>query len=142
MLALMLTMPREMGGFELPRPKINWILPVSPLRRKFFAQEEVIIDLSWPEQRVALEYYGWDEHFGAGRRKVAADATRANGLRALGWTVFTVIYEQVSTFAGITLLARQVAEALGVSLLPASELELLWRSRLLALLLPKSRRRL
>ena len=142
MLVLMLTLPCTMGGFGLPRPVVNWSMPKDQLRRGLVDQDEVIIDLCWPEQKVAVEYYGWNEHYGAGRGKVAADATRANGLAAMGWTVYVVTYEQVCTLAGVSLLARQIAAALKTSLSEPLELELLWRSRLLADLLPTSNRRL
>lgn len=46
-------------------------------------------------------------------------------------------YEQVRSVAGISLLARQVAHALGVTLLEPNEIEHVWRSRLLPLLLAK-----
>jgi hypothetical protein len=141
MLALMFTLPCDMGGFGLPRPQVNWSLPMEKSARDLFAQDEVVIDFCWSEQRVAVEYYGWKEHYG-GQNKVAADATRANGLAALGWAVYVVTYKQVCTIAGVTLLARQVAAGLGMHLAEPSELELLWRSRLLAALLPKSDRQL
>lgn len=131
-----------MGGFGLPRPQMNYEVHVDAQRRELSSQETMFVDLGWPDPKVAVEFYGWDEHFGAGPVKVASDASRANSLTTLGWTVFHVTYEQVKTVAGVTLLARQVAAALGVSLPEPSDLELVWRSRLLALLLPKTGRQL
>ena len=142
LLALMLSLPCRMGGFGLPRPQMNYEVQVDSQFRELSSQETMFTDLGWPDPKVAVEFYGWDEHFGAGPAKVASDATRANSLTALGWTVLHVTYEQVKTVAGITLLARQVAAALGVSLPEPSDLELVWRSRLLALLLPKTSRQL
>ena len=141
-LALMLSLPCDMGGFGLPRPQMNYEVHVDAQRRELSSQETMFVDLGWPDPKVAVEFYGWDEHFGAGPVKVASDASRANSLTALGWTVFHVTYEQVKTVASVTLLARQVAAALGVSLPEPSDLELVWRSRLLALLLPKTGRQL
>lgn len=142
LLALMLSLPCSMGGFGLPRPQMNYEVQVDSQFRELSSQETMFTDLGWPDPKVAVEFYGWDEHFGAGPAKVASDASRANSLTALGWTVLHVTYEQVKTVAGITLLARQVAAALGVSLPEPSDLELVWRSRLLALLLPKTSRQL
>ena len=141
-LALMLSLPCDMGGFGLPRPQMNYEVHVLPELRELSSQEAMFVDLGWPEPKVAVEFYGWEEHFGSGHLKVASDAARANSLTSLGWTVLHVTYEQVKTVAGMTLLARQVASALGVSLPEPSELELVWRSRLLALLLPKTSRQL
>ena len=142
MLALMLSLPVEMGGFALPRPQLNHEVNVGPEVRELSSQETMFADLCWPEHMVLAEYYGWDDHFGAGASKVASDADRANSLTSLGWTVFHVTFEQVRTLEGVSLLARQVAHALGVSLPEPTEAQLVWRSRLLSMLLPSSRRRL
>ncbi len=142
LIALMLALPQSMGGFGLPRPVLNWQVPIDTSERELVSQETIVTDLCWPDQHVIIEYYGWDEHFGAGPRKVAADSARANSLTSLSWTVLHATFEQINTIGGISLLARQVAKALGVSLAEPSVLELVWRSRLLALLLPKTTRQL
>lgn len=136
LLALILTLPQQMGGFGLPRPVLNEEIPIEPLQRELSSQDTIVADLCWGKQKVIVEYYGWDEHFGAGPRKVASDAARVNSITALGWTVFHATFEQVKTLAGITLLAQQVAHALGCQLSTPSDLELVWRARLLMLLLP------
>lgn len=136
MLALMLTLSVSMGGFGLPRPEVNVAVPGLGEAPLLVSQETIIADLCWSDQKLIVEYYGWDEHFGAGSRKVGDDMARANSLCALGWNVLQVTYEHVRTLAGVSLLARQVAHLLGVSLREPTELELVWRSRLLALLLP------
>ncbi len=141
-LALMLTLPVEMGGFGLPRPQLNREAPIDPALRDLSSKDTIIADLCWPDQRVVIEYYGWDEHFGAGPGKVAADAARANSLTALGWTVLHASFEQVRTIAGVSLLARQLASLLGAPLVTPSKLERIWRTRLWALLLPKLNRSL
>lgn len=142
LLALMLSLPQSMGGFGLPRPKLNWQVPMDQTERERVSQDKIIADLCWPQQNVIVEYYGWDDHFGAGPHKVALDLARANSLSTLGWTVLHVTFEQINTAAGISLLARQLAAALGTSIATPSDLELVWRSRLLALLLPKTSRAL
>lgn len=135
-LALLLTLPTHMGGFGLPRPNLNWEIDVNPEQRPVVSQAHITPDLCWPNDRVAVEYYGWEEHFCAGPNKVAGDMTRINSLSALGWTGFQVTFNNVKTLAGISLLARQIAHALGIALKEPTDLELVWRTRLLALLLP------
>lgn len=142
LLALMLALPQDMGGFGLPRPTLNWQVPIDESEHELVSQNEIVADLCWPDQRVIIEYYGWEEHFGTGPRKVASDLARANSLTALGWTVLHATYEQINTIGGMALLARQVAEALDTPLAETSTLELVWRSRLLALLLPKTTKQL
>ena len=138
-LALMLCLPHDMGGFGLPRPVLNHPVPIDPAERGLTSQGTIVADLCWPDQHVIVEYYGWDEHVGMGPSKVAADAARANSLTALGWTVLHATFEQVRSIQGMALLARQVARALGTTLPDASDLELEWRLRLWALLLPRLR---
>lgn len=140
MLALMLTLPVSMGGFGMPRPLVNWEVPLEPRDLTVCSQASIIGDLCWPDQRVVIEYNGWDDHFGAGPHKVASDANRANSLTAMGWKVFQVSFEQVKTLDGVSLLARQLQRALCCSSQPPSELESVWRMRLLAMLLPRARR--
>lgn len=136
MLALMLTLPVDMGGFGLPRPQLNRQITPAPAQQDLSSKEEMYADLCWPDQRLAVEYHGWSSHAGAGKTKVGEDAARTNSLTALGWTVLHATYEQVRTYAGMSLLARQVAHVLGTDLAEATELELVWRSRLLSNLLP------
>lgn len=138
MLALVLSFPQDMGGFGLPRPTLNQEVAIPEEDREIASQECIFADLCWPEKRVIVEYHGWDEHFGAGPRKVASDAARTNTLTSLGWTVLHATYEQVRTISGVSLLARQLARALEMELEAPSDLELVWRSRLIALLLPKT----
>lgn len=136
-LALILTLPVQMGGFGISKPCLNREIPINQEDRELSSQETMVGDLCWPSKRLVVEYYGWEEHFGMGPRKVASDASRANSLVALGWTVLHVTFEQVRSIAGVTLLARQIAEVLGVNLQPPTELERIWRARLLAMLLPE-----
>lgn len=138
-IALMLSMPTGMGGFGLPRPRLNWEVPLDGSLGSLMSQDRIVADLSWEREKVAIEYYGWDEHFAQGPRKVAADLARANSLASQGWRVLHASFEQVRTPAGMALLARQVASALGTTLPQPTELELIWRSRLLTLLLPSTR---
>lgn len=137
MLALMLSLPTDMGGFGLPKPEMNREIPMEHNCRDLASQDSITPDLSWPDKQIAVEYHGWETHFAAGPYKVASDAARANSLSALGWTVLHVVFEQVRTLAGISLLARQLSQLLGVKLTEPTDLELVWRTRLLELLLPQ-----
>lgn len=136
MLALMLTLPVSMGGFGLPRPELNYEIGVDPEERDLASKETMFADICWSKKRVIVEYYGWKDHFAAGPRKVAEDAARANSLTTLGWTVLHVTFEQAKTLEGVSLLARQIARCLDVDLRTPTELELLWRMRLISMLLP------
>jgi len=78
--------PGSAGEVRLIRRLEDWGLP-PPVR-----QHEVVrasgrtafIDLAWPDHRVGLEYDGEAFH---GPRRLAADVTREEEIRALGWWV-------------------------------------------------------
>lgn len=139
MIALLISIPKKLGGFGLPRPELNWEFCVDAEKRELSSQDSFVLDLCWPSKHLAVEYYGFNEHFAAGPHKVASDAARANSLTALGWTVLHVTYDQVKTLSSISLLAREIACILEVELATPTDLELIWRTRLLALLLPTER---
>ncbi len=67
-LALALSMPRRRGGFGLPKPLLNMVLPLSVEERELLGVRVLRPDFLWPEQGVALEY--------AGKSKCAFDEAR------------------------------------------------------------------
>lgn len=138
-LALMLSLPVEFGGFGLERPQLNRALDVSGLRGVAADRDVVTPDFLWPAQRVALEYDSAEFHSGGGRRG-RTDAVRANILAALGYRVLRATPETVLALPDLTLLAGQVACALGKRPEPTTSTEDLRRRKLFMLLMPRSRR--
>lgn len=136
-LALLLTLPLEFGGFGLPRPQLNAPIDVSVPG----GQMTVTPDFLWGEQRVALEYDSDEFHANKGREQAGRDALRANALLAGGHHVFRATTQMVRTLEGVTLLAGQLAAALGVDLVELTEVEGLRRRRLFAELMPKEKLR-
>lgn len=139
-LALLLSLPVEMGGYSLERPTLNWQIPVDPMERTLASQDEMFGDICWPKGKVALEYDSWEQHGRLGSAKLAKDRARANSLTALGWRVLSVGYEQVASVQSMTLLARKVARLLGCELSEPTDLQRIWRSRLHTMLMPKDKR--
>ena len=137
-LALILTLPVGMGGYGLPRPALNWSVPIGPAERRLTSQDEIIADLCWQDQRLVVEYDGWESHGGLGPQKLARDRARANSLTALGWNVLTVGHNQVASAQDMTLLARQVASLLGHELDEPTDEQRILRARLHAQLMPRA----
>ena len=145
-LALMLTLPVEMGGFGLPRPTLNRQVFVEPEDRELTAADELYGDLSWAPEKsdahdgphVIVEYDGYENHEARGSVQLDHDRERANSLTALGWDVLSVSDAHVTNLRRLSRLAAQVARLLGVKLRQPNELELVWRTRLHALLLGKT----
>lgn len=82
-LALMLTLPRDCGGCGMPKPQLNAV----PKDARALGHR---VDMLWEDQRVVVEYESNEFHAGKGAQKVDADITRANGLRARGYTVLEI----------------------------------------------------
>lgn len=136
-LALMLTLPVEMGGYGLPKPILNWSVPIDPEMRGIAAQDEIIADLCWRDYGLVIEYDSWEKHGKLGPAKLAKDHARANSLTALGWKVLTVGSVQIASAQGVALIARQVATLLGITLAEPTDIQRIWRSRLHAMLMPR-----
>lgn len=129
-LALMLTLPVCMGGFGLSQPSVNKSIVVDQALRDLVSQEEAFADLAWLEGRTIVEFDGWESHGALGPAKIARDNDRANSLEALGWHVLRVTMSQLSSVAGVTRLAKQIAQLTGQTLDEPTELQRIWRDRL------------
>ncbi len=139
-LALMLALPPDMGGFGLEKPQLNCTIDVSRHEGALSDRAVVTPDLLWAEQKVALEYDSHEFHGSRGRGRALADAVRSNVLTALGYRVFRATTQTVRSLPELSLLARQVAHALGEELAEATPLQELRRRRLFMLLMPAVRR--
>lgn len=136
MLVLILTLPVELGGYGLPRPRLNVRIAVEPDELRFCSKDKMVVDLYWDEARLVLEYDSGEFHAEKGRGKRACDTERANSLTALGYQVLSATYELVRDSRRLDLLARQIAHKLGVELATPDGPQSLFRARLHALLLP------
>lgn len=130
-LALILTLPLDMGGFGLLRPRLNQEIHLPEGFLGLPGARCVRPDLCWERERVALEYDGDPFHPAASPEVVSADNERQNSLTALGYRVLRVRFPQVASLRRVTLLARQLASLLGVPLEDADDLQLIRRQKLI-----------
>ena len=110
-LAMLLRLPYNLGGYGLARPALNYHVDVPPRFRKLADRSYCECDLCWPEAHVAVEYDSRLHHTEADRRE--SDARRRNTLIALGFTVVTVSTDQVVSGGSFNRLAHQLASLLG-----------------------------
>ena len=134
-LALMLAFPVEYGGYGLARPELNKPLPCKKWARLWDGGDHITPDLLWEDAHLVLEYDSDEAHAGQGPRKVASDATRANVLTAMGYTVLRATTGNVTSLLGIDRAARQVAAQLGVTVAEADDITLIRRHKLHTLLM-------
>ena len=109
-LALLLSLPVELGGFALPKPVLNpklSILVGDVFRAQTLKGAHRYGDLVWPEKKLIVEYDSAAEH-----QDYARDSARANALSANGWTVVTVLPADVFDANRFSQLASNVATIL------------------------------
>ena len=103
-LALMLCLPKTAGGYGLPKPQMNRVLPLDAETGRVR-----VADLFWPEAKVAVEYDS--DAFHAEKEKLRRDALRRNQLESQSVTVLTATAEHLSSLAALDELAGQIARA-------------------------------
>lgn len=117
-LALILTLPARYGGYGIPQPVMNKLVPVKAGQGRGVDKRHYRCDLAWPEKGIAVEYDS--DAFHTGSERIAADAKRRNSLSYLGYRVITVGRQQMKSDASLNMVATQIAKQLGVRLRPRS----------------------
>lgn len=107
--SLLLASPVPHGGYALPQPRCNWLVPRPEGTVGLFRDPAYEIDLCWPDQMVALECDGYAYH--SSKDALAHDAVKRNSLVSTGWTCLTATAAQLRG-EELDILARQVAHAL------------------------------
>ena len=134
-LTLMLCLPETYGGYGLPRPHLNREKPVSNHEQLWDGGSSITPDLLWEEANLVVEYDSDEMHGSVGARKLARDATRANVLSAMGYTVLRVTTLNIQSRADVERLAIQVAARLGMQVPEPSDALRIRRDKLHALLM-------
>lgn len=137
--ALMLSLPVDMGGFGLTKPVMNCAIDVSEWHGTLSERSTVMPDLLWPAQRVAVEYDSAAFHASSDEGQLWRDAVRSNALVAMGYKVFRATPRTAGSLSGLSILARQLSCALGVDLAIPAPLQELRRRKLFSTLMPKVR---
>lgn len=111
-LALMLTLPRRLGGYALPRPLLNQRINIPRSSSQLIRNDHFKCDLLWPKEGLAIEYDSDLHHVGA--QKIAKDASRRDALALLGIQVITVTNKQFASMNEMDKVAHAVAKTLGI----------------------------
>ncbi len=138
-LALMLCLPVEMGGYGLARPELNKPLSVEGFSSLWDGGMTVTPDLLWEGRRLVIEYESDEFHASLGKRKAAADATRANVLMAMGYAVLRATTATICSLSSLEQLARQVALHLGTEIPPTDDVTNIRRHKLHRILMDQGR---
>ncbi len=96
-LACMLSFPARLGGFSFEAPRLNYEVSLDETASRLAGLNRCLIDVAWPNQRVGLEYNGAAFHQDAER-----DRRRAEALRSMGWSIFTVDAAKITSYRELT----------------------------------------
>lgn len=86
--ALMLSLPTRMGGFELPKPKLNKSHPLSAVGKRLVGVSSLRPDMLWEKEGVAIEYDS--DVFHTSTESLRRDSARRKALEASGLNVLTL----------------------------------------------------
>lgn len=115
-LAILLTVPRTLGGYDLYRPKLGSVV-FDPLQDEHAPTEEgryAAYDLCWPRQGVAMQFVG----------DSLPDARERRALEAPGFAdmfVICITSRQMADPEAFDVAARLLAEHLGTPLPPTDD---------------------
>ena len=115
-LAMLLSLPCNLGGFGLPRPALNHRLNLTPSERMIAGRGFVKCDLYWESGKLGIEYDSDMEHTGSAR--IASDAARRGALAFANTTVITVTRMQYNNLSQMTTIAKELAKLLGTQFRP------------------------
>lgn len=110
--AIILTASVQLGGYALPKPICNHTVIPTSAERPLYQAPYYIIDLCWPEQKVALECDSYTHH--RTHDELEHDAMKANSLTSTRWTCLQATSGQLSGDQ-LDVLARQLSATLGVA---------------------------
>ena len=135
--AMLLELAPKYGGYGLPAPKLNYKLSTGARGQTVTSKKYFVMDLCWPEKKLAAEYDS--DEFHVGSERIAADAERRNALLHLGYEVVTVSRLQVMSATEFDDVAHILAKRLGRQLRPRAKAWGLLQQQLREEILPSQR---
>lgn len=125
---LAMTLPPEMGGFNLPHPMMNPPIPISEEDEVLTDDDYYLVDLSWEDKNAVFEYDGDFDHSSPSR--VARDKERRSVLASMGHTVIVAVRDSMSEDDSYLRKIAQVFRALDIPMPSFSSEEKAAQSRL------------
>ena len=107
-LALLLFLPKRLGGYEIPRGILNKRLSSTAIEDG----HDIIPDILWSDERTTIEYEGVLDH--DGESNLPRDARRKNRLIKFGYKVISVTNSQLQSIRDTDEIAWQTCKHLGL----------------------------
>ena len=112
-LSLLLCLPHQLGGRNLPRPLLNAEIPLRDTARRLYPHRVCRADLYWEHANLDVEYDG-DYHEGG--QAHANGIARAAALQSQDITVLPVTYAQIADPTAFALIAEAISRKVGRTL--------------------------
>lgn len=109
--ALTLTLPCRLGGYGLPKPMLNYRIPLTQTQRYTLKRQSIIADMAWPKAHFAIEYESTAWH--SGNEKFVCDSIRRNDMQALGYNVTTITHKEYKCIPAMDRIAANTATKVG-----------------------------
>lgn len=106
-----LTLSRYRGGFACPAPVLNYRLELPARYSSMIGKAYLVLDMYFPDRKVAIEYDS--NMFHVGSERISSDARRRNLLEHMGIKVITLTSDQLNDPWKFEAFVRQVAKATG-----------------------------
>ena len=127
-LAILLTLPRRLGGFGLPKPVMNHRIAIDSDKSQGFNKGNLEFDLFWKKGNLAVEYDS--DLFHSSDSKIGDDSAKRNAALRHGYKVITVTKDEFADINRMEDIARNISRVIGFRL-PAMGIK--HRSEMIAL---------
>ena len=107
---LQLCLPPRLGGYGIPHPVMNPVIPLDSTARKIAGKRWCEGDACWIGKSLDVEYNGTVH---AGTAQMKSDAGRVIALQYMGWNVITITSAQVLDIEQFEAVAIQIAKHIG-----------------------------
>ena len=121
---LLLTLPRRLGGFGIPKPVLGYEIDLDPVKYMEYPKSSLRFDMLWKEARLDVEYDSMQFH--SSQKKLIEDSMRRNIIRSLKYDIITITYKEYVSIDLMTNIAKIISKHIGYKL---QGLDIIWRSR-------------
>ena len=115
---LLLCLPRRLGGYAFPTPKLNATIKLGKWGRRHTLRRSSVPDLYWQDEKTDLECHGKMHELEERRTE---DSMRRKALERMGVEVIELTYDEVKDPKLFRATVRRLAKKLGVRLRARSE---------------------
>ncbi len=114
--ALFLCTPLAIGGYGLPLPQMNVVIPLTESAQTMAMRSDAVGDLVWFDGKLDIEYMGRSSH--SDPAKMENDNARRNAIEASGFRLITVSSSMLKSMPRFEAMAVEAAKCLGKRIRP------------------------